>query len=387
MRPMIEYYLDWAASAPPYLDILHGAADIAANDYGNPSSSHGAGKSAKRVLDDARSTLARVIGTTPERLIFTSGGSEADSIPLLSVLRAGKPVSIVIGQTEHPAVYEQALMLEELGVTVLRVKPGSDGIIDPGSVADAIRKDTALVAMMAVNNETGAIQIIQSMVQAVALAAGDERRPPFFHCDAVQALGTIGFNVDDLGVDGAAFSAHKLGGPRGIGACYLRRSLRALVTGGGQESGLRPGTHNTAGAWAFAQAAQRNKEAFSERQRHARLLERVLLDGLSSIRGATVLPISRKPGDERFSPFIVSAAFPGLGGEVMVRLLDAAGIAVSTGSACSGAKNDRRVLDAMGIDRNTSLSAIRVSIGRDTAQGDISRFLEVAAECYARYKV
>ncbi|GAB1455465.1 cysteine desulfurase family protein [Spirochaetota bacterium] len=384
---MIEHYLDWAASAPPYVDILLEAADMAAKTYGNPSSPHGAGKAARRLLDDARTSLAGIIGASYKQIVFTSGGTEADSIPLLSLLRKGKPVSIVIGQTEHPAVYEQASLLEELGVTVLRVKPCKDGIFDPNSLADAIRKDTALVAMMAVNNETGAIQPIESIVKAVAMASRDAPRPPFFHCDAVQALGTIGFDSEALGVDGAAFSGHKLGGPRGIGALYLKHPLRPLTIGGGQESGHRPGTHNTLGAWAFAQAAKRNKESLAYHHAKARLLECKLLQGITAIQGATVLPFSRKPGEDRFSPFIVSVAFPGLGGEVMTRLLDAAGMAVSTGSACSSGKKDRRVLDAMGIDADTAFSSIRVSIGRDTSEDTISRFLELTSDCYTRYKV
>ncbi len=387
MGAMSQRYLDWAAGAPPYQDILEQAADFAARIYGNPSSAHAAGKAAKAELEESRALLARIVGASPDRIVFTSGGSEADSITLLSTLLANGPRSIVISAIEHAAVFEQARILEELGVTVIRIAPDCEGFIDPATVANAVRADTAIIAVMAVNNETGAIQPIKQISEAIRAATGKSGRKPFFHCDAVQALGTLGFDTEAQGVDGAAFSAHKLGGPRGTGALYLRRPLRPLVHGGGQESGVRPGTHNTPGAWAFSQAASRASESRHEALAHARGLEKALLEGINRIPGATPIPVSRQTGDERYSPYIVSAAFPGLGGEVLCRLLDEQGIAVSTGAACSSAKKERRVLDAMGVDRQLSFSSIRISTGRDTTITDINDFLGRAAESYARYRV
>jgi len=380
-------YLDWAASAPPYLDILQESAALAASDYGNPSSLHSTGKSARTALEDARAVFGRVVGAAPERIVFTSGGTEADSIALLSAIVAKGQRSIVISAIEHAAVFEQARVIEELGVKVIRVRPGADGVVDPGAVADAVRPDTAIVAVMAVNNETGAVQPIDRIVEAVRAATADSGRTPFFHCDAVQGLGSIGFDAAALGVDGAAFSAHKLGGPRGVGAMYLRKSITPLARGGGQERGVRPGTHNTAGAWAFSRAAERSSAARAESFIRARDHERALLDGLRSIPGAAPLPLSRRPGDDRYSPYIVCATFPGIGGEILARLLDEAGIAVATGAACSGAKKERRVLDAMGVSRELSFSSIRISTGRDTTISDIDLFLERAAAAYARYRV
>ncbi|PKL08626.1 MAG: cysteine desulfurase, partial [Spirochaetae bacterium HGW-Spirochaetae-7] len=310
---------------------------------------------------------------------------EADSIVMLSALTGTGPKSMVISSIEHSAVHQQARMLEELGVKVIRVKPNRDGIVEPGAVADAIRPDTVIVAVMAVNNETGAIQPTGATSAAIKLASGSGREP-FFHCDAVQALGKIPFDVDALGVDGAAFSAHKLGGPRGVGALYLRRTVRPLVQGGGQENGMRSGTQNTAGAWAFSKAAERSEESLEAGFNHALKLEAMLLDGIRSIPGATVIPQGRTAGDPRWSPYIACVGFPGLGGETMARLLDDEGIWVSTGAACSGAKKERRVLDAMGVDRELSFSSIRVSTGRDSTEADIVAFLEHAGSCYARFR-
>lgn len=378
-------YLDWAATSPPYEDILKQATEHALGLYGNPSSQHKAGTAARDLLEASRADLARVLGTAPERIIFTSGGTESDSIALLATLTSTAPRSIVISAIEHAAVYEQARVLKGLGTAVVTVRPDRDGFIDPAAVAAAIRPDTALVAVMAVNNETGAIQPIQEIVSAVRKVRLG--RQPFIHCDAVQALGRIPVDPEQWGVDGAAFSAHKIGGPRGCGALYLRTAIRTLARGGGQERDLRPGTHNTAGAWAFAQSALRSAAALEQNLAVARQLEALLIDGIGSIPGARIIPASRVAGDRRFSPFIISVAFPGLGGQTMLRLLDEADIAVSTGAACSGSRKERRVLDAMGIEPALSFSSIRVSTGRDTTPEDITAFLETARAAYARYRL
>jgi len=384
---MSTCYLDWAASAPPYPDILQEATTLAVGSFGNPSSLHAAGRTARTALDDARAAFGRVVGAEPGRIVFTSGGTEADSIALLSAVASKGRRSVVISAIEHAAVYEQARVLEEFGFKVTRVKPDADGVVDPGAVADAVGPDTAMVAVMAVNNETGAVQPVGRIVEAVRAATAGSGRSPFIHCDAVQALGAIGFDAAAIGVDGAAFSAHKLGGPRGVGALYLGKGVTPLVRGGGQEGGVRPGTHNTPGAWAFSRAAERAAAARGAALTRAGEHERAILDGLRSIPGAAPLPLTRRPGDERYSPYIVCATFPGLSGEVLARLLDEAGVAVSTGAACSGAKKERRVLDAMGVARELSFSSIRISTGRDTTGEDIALFLERAASAYARYRV
>jgi cysteine sulfinate desulfinase/cysteine desulfurase-like protein len=206
----------------------------------------------------------------------------------------------------------------------------------------------------------------------------------------LKSLGTtvIMIKPDHAGfVDGAAFSAHKLGGPRSCDSLYLDTSIRPLACGGGQESGIRPGTHNTPGAWAFAQSAISATHMLDTSMATARHLKELLISVVGSIPGASVIPNTHRSGDQRYSPYILSMAFPGLGGETMLRLLDEAGIAISTGAACFGSKKERRVFDAMGIEPSLSFASLRVSIGRSTDDHDIFAFLEIASAAYARYRL
>ena len=383
---MPPVYLDWAASAPPYPDILDGAARVAVDFPANPASAHAFGRAARDDLEASRSTLSGLLGVEPSRLYFTSGGSEADAIPLLSLIPYKGTRSIVISAIEHAAVHELATVLEGFGIEVRRVRPDADSMVQPGAVAAAMDSSTVLVSVMAVNNETGAVQPVKAIVEAVRAAGTGKSANALVHSDAVQAFCKLPFQPASLGLDCASFGAHKLGGPRGVGALYCRRGIQPLVRGGGQEGGMRPGTSSTAGAWAFAAAAERSFRAMDESLHRARELERILLQGLAAIPGALPVPLSRTPGDERFSPYIVSMAFPGLGGETMVRALDDEGIAVSTGSACSSGSGKRRVLDAMGLDPDLAFSTIRVSTGRDTVPADVHRFLDTASALYRRLK-
>jgi cysteine desulfurase len=245
------------------------------------------------------------------------------------------------------------------------------------------------VAVMAVNNETGAVQDIAGIARAVAgAAAAFGRAPPRLHCDAVQALGKVELDLAAAGASSIAFSAHKVRGPRGVGALWTSAAVEPLALGGGQEGGLRPGTESLLGAWAFAAAAESARSGFAQRAERARALEARLLSGVPALGGALALPLGRAPGDGRYSPFIVSVAFPGLSGEVLARSLSDEGVAVSAGSACSS--NSRRaggrVLRAMGLGEDLSLSSVRVSTGDSTAEADIDRFLEAASLAYRRLK-
>jgi cysteine desulfurase len=401
-------YLDWASTSPPDAEILAEAARVALDFYGNPSSRHALGAEAKAKLEDARTRMAAAIrgpegsaaaaGKATGRIVFTSGGTEADGIPLLAVLRQAlnarrdgslKRLHIVTTEIEHAAVYEEALLLKSLGIGVTFVAPEADGRVDPRKIGAAVEKDSALVAVMAVNNETGAIQALPEIARAVAEAAlSFKRRPPRFHVDAVQALGKLPFDPVAAGATSAAFSGHKLRGPRGIGALWLAAPLEPLSLGGGQEGTARPGTESLQGAWALAAAAVSARENFAHRAAHARELELRLLEGLGSIPDAMPLPLGRKAGDERYSPYILSAAFPGLSGEVLARALSDEGVAVSMGSACSSnsKREGRRVLQAMGLPEELALSVIRVSTGDASSEADIDIFLEAASSIYRRLK-
>ncbi len=392
-------YLDWASTSPPDLSLLDEAARIAGQAYGNPSSRHRLGHEAKEKLDEARHRFAAQLGAGKTgRVVFTGGGSEADALPLLAVLRQAlssrrdgsiKRLHIVTTEIEHAAVYEEVLLLKSLGLEASFVRPESDGIIDPEKIGAAIGRDTALVAVMAVNNETGAVQDLAGIAGAVAGAAKALGRPaPRIHVDAVQTLGKVEFRPAELGIDTAAFSAHKLGGPRACGALWIRAALEPLAVGGGQEGGIRPGTESLQSAWAFSRAAEQAAGALEDNRRRARALEARLIEGLISGAGAIPLPLGRKAGDERYSPFILSAAFPGLSGEVLVRALSDEGLALSTGSACSSnlRKKGRRVLAAMGLDEGLAFSSLRISTGPATTESEIDSFLETSAALYRRLR-
>jgi len=397
-------YLDWAATSLPDTAILSESLERSCLAYGNPSSAHSPGKTARALLEEARTGLMTALETHKgqERLAFTGSGTEADQIALLSVLATsgleGKrpiryvqegPAHIIVSAIEHPAVYAQAEALKSLGLGLTIVKPGPDGRIAPQKIGEAIQPQTRLVAVMAVNNETGAIQDIEGIAAAIQKASST--RPGqriLLHIDCVQALGKIPFALPSACSSSAAFSAHKLGGPKGVGALWTSTDIKPLGAGGGQEGGLRSGTENLFGALAFAACAIKAIENLEQRLVKARKLEAALIEGIRQIPGARILPENRMPGDQGFSPWIISASFPGLGGEVLARALSDEGIAVSTGSACShlDRKRGHRILDAMGIHPDLSFSSLRVSTGYGTEPGEIEYFLSKAADLYRRLK-
>jgi cysteine desulfurase len=246
-------------------------------------------------------------------------------------------------------------------------------------VLDAAAEDTVLVSVMLVNNETGAIQEIGEIARGLRDLSRRRGRRILFHTDAVQALGKVPVSLRDLDVDAASFSGHKFGGPRGVGALYLRSGTTPgfLSRGGGQESNRRPGTENLPGICAMGAAARKRLAQADEEAARARDCMRVLIQGIRRVRGAWIFPMMREESDPRFSPWIVSIGFPPLPGEVAVRVLDEAGFCVATGSACSTKKKDHtRVPQSMGIPAETALSVVRVSIGPGTRRGDIDSFLD-----------
>lgn len=391
---MRDVYLDWAATTPADPEILHRALESSLEAYANPSSRHWLGRSAKQLLEESRAGLLRTLGISKGSLVFTGSGSEADHIPLLALLarlKAGssrRPLHIIVSAIEHSAIACQVRSLEKLGIEVSWINPDVHGHIEPGQVAARLRKETALVSVMGVNNETGAIQDISAIGRGIGNAALESgMKKPWFHVDAVQMLGRLPMRDMPAYVDSFAVSAHKIRGPRGIGALWLSRPLDAFACGGGQESGIRPGTENLFGALAFRCAAEVACESLEAHTAHARELETRLIEGVAQIRGALPVPV-RTPRDEAYVPSILSIAFPGLGGETMVRALSDRHIAVSTGSACSSNQRHqgRRVLQAMGVPDDIAFSAIRVSTGPLTTPEDIDVFLEQAEDLYRKLK-
>lgn len=385
-------YFDWAATAPLDEDIIKEALELSINNFGNPSSVHDLGIKAKKILSEARTTASKALNVKPENLYFTSGGTEADYIPLLSLLKRPVAGRILISAIEHPAIREQAEMLKHCGWKVDYVKPNSNGIISSEAVKEALTTDTILACIMAVNNETGAVQpIIEIADMLCNFAKETGKRRTKLHVDCVQAAGKIPLCINHPGIDSAAFSAHKIGGPRGSGLLYLRQPIDSFIRGGGQEQGIRSGTENLFGAFAFAKCLERYFLAkdqagkiiktespqcirFSEQQQYTF----DFIQKISSIKGSKIIPESRKnlsAKDENFSPWIVQVAFSKIPGEVMVRSLSEKGFYISTGSACSAKKMNRPILEAMGVSKEDATNAVRFSFGPKTTKEDMEKLL------------
>ncbi len=362
-------YLDYNATAPAPPAVLAAVAE-ALGQGGNPSSVHGAGRQARRLVEAARAEVAALVGASPGAVVFTSGGTEANNLALAGVGAA----RVVVSAIEHDSVRIPAAALG-IDLDILRVT--ADGRVAVGELDGLLtgRAGPMLVSVMAANNETG---VIQPVAEIVAIA---RRHGALVHCDAVQAAGKIPVDFTALGVDLMSLSGHKLGAPAGIGALLLRDglTLRPGQRGGGQEMGRRAGTENLAGIAGFGKAAELARENVAAADRLAALragMERRLL---------AAAPAARIFGaDAPRLPNTTCIAMPGVASEVQVMALDLAGVAVSAGAACSSGKvQASHVLDAMGAGTAAG-AAIRISSGRDTRESDIDRLVAAWTGLYRR---
>lgn len=381
---MENLYFDWAAAAPFDVPLLENALKISTKAFANPSSVHNAGLYAKEVLMEYRKRAAECLGVHSDAIYYTSGGTESNHLILLSLLIRPAKGSVVISSIEHPAVKEQALMLKHCGWDVISVPCGKDGLITPESICAKIRDDTALVCVMAVNNETGAIQPISSIASALHEAYPGKKKPKF-HVDAVQAVGKIPFLLNNPLIDSASISAHKIGGPRGIGILYMKSRQEPFLRGGGQENGIRSGTENLFGAAALTLSLEKYciKSDQDKRFIEQQYMTANFIDQLRSIPSCSIIPDTRQTVsycsaagyDERYSPWIVQASFKGIPSEVLVRSLSSKNMYISTGSACSSRKISRPVLEAMGVSKELIAGAVRFSFGYTTKQEELNMLL------------
>jgi cysteine desulfurase len=370
----IEHYFDWAATSPADEDILRSSLEETLAVWGNPSSIHSVGKEAHTLLAQARSKCAGILSVSPDKLFFTSGGTESDHIMLLSVLNRPQKGTVLISSIEHPAIRNEAEELKRCGWNVSVIPSSPSGMITPEAVLSKLTDDTVLVCVMAVNNETGAVQPVYDIADALAKVSAGKRRPKL-HVDCVQAAGKIPFDITHRGIDSAAFSAHKICGPRGAGILYLADMIEPFLRGGGQEKNVRSGTENVYGAVAFTKCLERyyvtdkNVQAldrFEAQQRYTRSF----LEKLSAVKGCTIIPAERleRSHENDYSPWVVQAAFSNIPGQVLLRALDAEGFFISTGSACSSRKNERPVLAAMNVPSALRENAVRFSFGPHTTE-------------------
>lgn len=376
MKPV---HLDHNATTPMRPEVRERLLEVLDSGASNPSSLHGSGRRARQIIDEARERTAAALGVDEDEVLFTPGGTEANNLALFGSLPPGSP--LVTSAVEHSSVLEPARRLAEGGHAWRCADVDTAGLINPERVAALALADpearAGLVSVMAANNEVGMVQPLQELGLRLRQGPGS---PPLFHTDAVQALGRVDLRLHAWGVDLASFSAHKLGGPLGVGVLFRRAgvSLRPLLFGGGQEQGLRPGTENVpaiaAASLAFELAVQ-EREAFAER---ASRLARGLWRDLSEVLpGARLVGPPIDSAGERL-PGTLNIVLPELDGKVLVTRLDLAGLEASAGSACaSGSLEPSHVLRAMGFTEEHARAGLRLSVGRDTTLEDTQQAVDI----------
>ncbi len=369
---MRSLYLDYNATTPVAPSVFEAMTPFLTEHYGNPSSSHALGRACHEAIEDARGKLAVLLGADRDEIVFTSGGTESNNLAILGVMMQDAPIPVghlIVSAIEHPAVAEPARYLEKLGYDVTVVPCDSRGVVDPRTVAAAMRRETRLVSIMHANNETGVIQPLDEISEIC------RDRNVLLHTDAAQSVGKIETSVEELGVDLLSVAGHKLYAPKGIGVLYVRRGvpLEPIMYGAGHEGGLRPGTENVPSIVGLGHAAMmafRSLEASVERlsglrdQLHNRLLEvigeRLTLNGCNAPR----------------LPNTLSVNFLGLSAtDILARIPE---LCASTGSAChSGSTSMSPTLDAMGLDPHSARGTLRLSVGWFTSVEEIDRAAEL----------
>lgn len=392
-------YLDWAATAPlcreayeamkPYFQV---GLDGFLTGMGNANSLYEIGRVAFRALEQARETVARSIGARPDEIIFTSGATEADNAALFGIVDACMMKAeqsgdhecvpqVIVSSIEHEAVLEAADVLGRWGAQITYVEPDTSGHITPEALREVMTDRVMLVSIMAVNNEVGSIMDIPALSKVVHDAGA------LFHVDATQAMGKVPLSVKAWGVDALSLSSHKIGGPKGMGALFLkaRTPFTAQIVGGGQEMGNRSGTQNVMGAVGFAaacKAASANEENESDRLRGLRDSAYARFETLPQVKASVFV----EPNSLEYAPHIVNVTVKGIESETLIMQLDRKGICVSGGSACASHDLDpSHVLRALGISRDDALGALRLSFGGDTTEQDLDTFFTAFEEVLHKY--
>jgi cysteine desulfurase len=374
-------YLDHNATTPLDPQVLEAMLPYLRERFGNASSRHEYGRNARKAIDEARQQVAAAVGAHATEVVFTSGGSEANNLFLKGAAACMRAGVVAVSAIEHPCVMKPAEELARQGWELERIAVDGQGRVDAGDYERILARAPKLVSVMLANNESGVIQDIATLAARARSSAS--RGACWFHTDAVQALGKIAVDFRALGVHALTLSAHKIGGPLGAGALVLdkRVDLRPLVSGGGQERGLRSGTENVAAIVGFGMACQLVVARLSVAATHVASLRERLEAGLAPL-GAAIF--------SRAAPRLPNTTFfalPSLDGETLVAQLDRAGYAVASGAACSSASPEpSRALLAMGVAAEVARGAVRVSLGRDNTPAQVDAFLETVAQTLQKLK-
>ncbi len=363
-------YLDNAASTVIHNEVFQEMIPFLKEQYGNPSSIHHSGRIASRAIQKARKQIANLISANPEEILFTSGGTESNNIALFGITHTNKGKHIITSSIEHDAVLEPCKKLEKEGFDVTYLPVTRDGLINPEDVKKSITKNTCLVSIMFANNEVGTVQPIGEIAKLCS-----EKRI-FFHTDAIQAIGKLEINVKELRLGMLSISSHKINGPKGVGALYIKSGtkIEPYIFGGGQENGLRSGTENVASVVGFGKACELAKENLRKNILHFKNLRDVLVSKVMkeipyvSINGH---PEKRIPNNAHFT-------FLGVNGEDLIIKLDEEGIAASTGSACSvRTQKESHVLRAMGFLHEQIAGSLRLTVGSMNTISEIENTITV----------
>ncbi|MBU5592879.1 cysteine desulfurase [Clostridium sp. MSJ-4] len=369
----MEVYLDNSATTKPYDEVVDVLAYTMKEVYGNPSSAHRLGVIAERKLNESRETIAKIINSSKEEIIFTSGGSESNNLAIKGLVGPGK--HIITSAIEHSSVLNTLKELETEGVKITYLSTDSKGKVNLEELKNSINKDTVLVTIMHVNNEIGVIQDLKSIGSIIKENSSRAK----FHVDAVQSFGKLNIDVKECKIDMLSASGHKIHGPRGIGFLYIKKGLnpKPIIEGGGQERGFRAGTENVASSAALALASKIMKDNMDENYSRVEDIKAYFIEGLKNISDIRI----NSPLGEDFTPYILNISFIGVRGEVLLHALEDKGIFVSTGSACSS-KNVKhsRILGALSIPSKYLEGAIRFSFSEFTTREEIDYTLGILSK-------
>ncbi|MFZ5351671.1 MAG: cysteine desulfurase family protein [Bacillota bacterium] len=364
-------YFDNSATTKPYREVIDEVAECMEKHYGNPSSAHRMGLEAEKIMKKARESVAKLISANSQEIYFTSGGSEANNTAITGMI--GKGDHIITSRIEHPSVIRLIEDLMKEGIEASLLDVDSDGIVCLAQLKKEIKQNTKLVTIMHVNNEVGSIQPIEEISSIIRSSS----RKAKLHVDAVQSAGKLAIDVNKLGIDLLTVSAHKIHGPKGIGALYIRKGLelKPLIRGGGQECNVRSGTENTPGIAGFGVAAKLAAAGMGANREKVAGLKSYFIRRLEEIQGIKI----NSPADEKHIPHILNVSFEKVRGEVLLHSLEEHGVYVSTGSACSARdkKHSNYVLPAIGLKEMHIIGSIRFSFSSQNTIEEVDSTIEV----------